>query len=148
LVIANMSRDKYVVAVGEARQAEGGKPSASPIYRAAASKDAFPKLECSTLFELFDNSVKKFGSNQCLGAREKLADGKVGDYVFQTYSEVAEEVSKLASGLRAIGVAPKNRVGVLGANCPEWMIAMQVRLLGLLTAGNAAALGLGAQSRS
>lgn len=40
--------------------------------------------------------------------------------------QVAEQVNLLASGLRAIGASPKQRVGVLGPNCAEWMMAMQV----------------------
>uniref|UniRef100_A0A7S0R5D9 Long-chain-fatty-acid--CoA ligase n=1 Tax=Chlamydomonas leiostraca TaxID=1034604 RepID=A0A7S0R5D9_9CHLO len=84
-----------------------------------------PRLEVSTLYELFTRSVEKFPGNECLGVREKLADGKVGEYKFQTYKEVGEQVTQLASGLRAIGVNPKHRVGILGPNCPEWMVAMQ-----------------------
>ncbi len=38
-------------------------------------------------------------------------------------------MAAVASALRALGVQPQQRVGVFGANCPEWMIAMQVGLL-------------------
>lgn len=37
-------------------------------------------------------------------------------------------MAAVASALRALGVQPQQRVGVFGANCPEWMVAMQVRL--------------------
>ena len=36
-------------------------------------------------------------------------------------------MTDIASGLKAIGVPVKGRVGVFGANSPEWMITMQVR---------------------
>ena len=36
-------------------------------------------------------------------------------------------MADVASGLKAIGVPVKGRVGVFGANSPEWMITMQVR---------------------
>jgi long-chain acyl-CoA synthetase len=119
-----MSKDKHIVAVSEARPAAGSVPSASPIYRHAGSKDELPKLpEVSSLYELFVRSVEKYSGNECLGQR---VSG--GPFVWQTYKEVAEEVAQLASGLRAIGVTPKQRVGVFGPNCPSWMKAMQVSM--------------------
>jgi hypothetical protein len=30
--------------------------------------------------------------------------------------------------MRHIGVEPKGRCGIYGANCPEWFIAMEVRI--------------------
>jgi hypothetical protein len=36
------------------------------------------------------------------------------------------KVADVASGLKAVGVPAKGRVGVFGANSPEWMITMQV----------------------
>jgi len=36
-------------------------------------------------------------------------------------------VWQVGSALLELGVEPKDRVGVFGANCPEWMLAMQVR---------------------
>ncbi len=124
----------HIVAVGDARPASADKPSAGPIYRNVLAKDGPLKLEASTLYELFTRSVEKYPDNLCLGKRDKAA-GKwpeegaqvVGEYVWKTYKQVGEEVALLASGLRAIGTNPSQRVGVLGANSPEWMMAMQVR---------------------
>jgi len=81
-------------------------------------------LEVNTLFELFTRSVEKFPNNPCLGSRT-MTDKGAGPFVFKTYKEVGEEVVNLASGLRAIGVEPKQRVGVFGPNCAQWMVAMQ-----------------------
>lgn len=114
-----------LIKVGESRPATEGSVSASPIYRSIAAKDGFPELDATTLYDLFTKSVAKFPKNKCLGHRPKDASGKVGPYVFQTYEEVGIEVANLASGLAAIGGEPKAKIGVLGANCPEWMIAMQ-----------------------
>lgn len=47
-------------------------------------------------------------------------------YTFLTYREVEDLVMAVASGYARLGVQPKERIGVLAANCPEWMIALQV----------------------
>lgn len=39
-----------------------------------------------TLYEVFENSVKKHGDQNCLGWRE-ITDGKPGPYKWWTYSE-------------------------------------------------------------
>ena len=33
----------------------------------------------------------------------------------------------MGSAYASLGLQPKDRVGVIGANAPEWMMAMQVR---------------------
>lgn len=121
-----MSTYKFITAVSDARQAQGDTPSASPVFRNSAFKDADPKLEVSTLYELFDRSANKYAEHPCLGYRPKGPDGKVGDFVFQSYKETAEQVTAVASGLRSLGVEPKQRVGVYGPNSIPWMVTMQV----------------------
>jgi len=44
----------------------------------------------------------------------------------QQYAEVSEKVTAVASGLAAQGLKRGDRVGVYGANCVEWMLALQV----------------------
>lgn len=119
---------KYLIEAEPARPATADAVSSSPVYRSCYAKDGFPKLEgVTTLYELFTRSVEKYAKNACLGARSAPgADGKAGPYVYQTYEEVGAQVVKLASGLAAIGAPPKSKIGVLGSNCPEWMMAMQV----------------------
>jgi long-chain acyl-CoA synthetase len=81
--------EKYLAEVEGPRQAAGGVPSASPVYRAAGSKDSFPRLgEISTLYELFTQSVSKYGDLDCLGSRSIGPDGKAGPFVFRTYKQV------------------------------------------------------------
>ncbi|KAF3560410.1 hypothetical protein F2Q69_00010276 [Brassica cretica] len=50
---------------------------------------------------------------------------KVGPYIWKTYKEVYEEVLQIGSALRAAGAEPGCRVGIYGANCPQWIIAME-----------------------
>ncbi|GLI61184.1 hypothetical protein VaNZ11_003476 [Volvox africanus] len=116
---------KYLHEREPARQATADKPSASPVYGSLYAKDGFPTVDFSSLFELFERSCNKYPNNLCLGKREKNEKGEAGPYVFKTYSEVHKEVVQVASGLRALGVEPGQRIGVFGANCPDLMIAMQ-----------------------
>ena len=116
---------KFVVEVEPAKQAVDGKPSAGPVYRSVVAKDGYPTIKPTTLYEMFDSSVKAYGDRECLGKRE-VKDGEPGPFVFKTYKEVGAEVDKIASGLMALGVKPQQRVTVLGPNCTEWMVAMQV----------------------
>ena len=118
-----------------ARPAEGDVPSASPVYRhKVTAGKGFPAhvVDFSTLYELFEKSSAKFPNRPCLGKREKAADGTVGPFVFKTYAQVKEDVVNVASALRSLGVEPQQRVGVFGANSPEWMTAMQVTCLACL----------------
>lgn len=51
--------------------------------------------------------------------------GKKREKVFTILAQVSEKVATFASGLKAVGLQAKGRVGVFGGNCPEWMIVMQ-----------------------
>ncbi|QDZ23683.1 acetyl-CoA synthetase-like protein [Chloropicon primus] len=80
---------------------------------------------CINLLEIFERSVELYPDNPCLGKRLKGEDGTVSEYKWMTYREVGEKVKLLGSGLAAEGIASQDKIGVFGANCPEWMIAMQ-----------------------
>lgn len=43
-----------------------------------------------------------------------------------TYAETGAKVDAIAGAFARVGLQPKGRVGIFGANSPEWMIAMQV----------------------
>ena len=91
------------------------------LFRAVIAKDGPPTLDgISSLYEMFSNSVAKYGDNNCLGHR-----GADGAYVWLTYNETAERAANIASAMAAVGLSPHDRAGVYGANSPEWMIAMQ-----------------------
>lgn len=93
------------------------------------AKEGFPHpIEATTLYELFQNSVAKYGQENLLGWRPiDKATGKPGAYQWLTYDETNAKVQAIASGLAGLGLAANDRVGVYGVNCCEWMIAMQVR---------------------
>ena len=92
--------------------------------RAAIAKDGPPALPHASLYEMFMDSVGKYPGNPCLGRREGAG------YAWLTYCEAAEQAGALGSALVAVGLQPHGRVGVYGANSPEWMLAMQVGVRG------------------
>ncbi|KAK7269590.1 hypothetical protein RIF29_22323 [Crotalaria pallida] len=80
--------------------------------------------EFSTAWDIFSVSVKNHPHNRMLGWR-KIVDGKIGPYIWKTYNEVYDEVLHIGSALRASGAEPGSRIGVYGANCPQWIVAME-----------------------
>lgn len=73
---------------------------------------------------MFKESCEKFKHRPCLGFRP-IVNGEAKPYEWMTYAEVEEKVIHTASGFASLGLKPREKVGVLGANSPEWMIAMQ-----------------------
>ena len=84
---------------------------------------------------LFKFSSKKYGDKKCLGTRQVLGEkeetqpsGKVftklqlGDYTWQTYSQVAAKADCLGKGLREVGVKPRDRVVIYANTSAEWMV--------------------------
>lgn len=100
------------------------KPSLIPSPR--------PHLPCNR------RSVNLYGPRPCLGHRP-IVDGVAQPFQFVTYSEVAETVKQVGSAFANLGLKPKDKIGVIGPNTPEWMTAMQVRARG-------SAIWLGAMS--
>ncbi|GLT64906.1 hypothetical protein SLA2020_373690 [Shorea laevis] len=117
---------EFAVQVEEAREGQDGKPSIGPVYRNLLSKNEFPPLDpnMSTTWDLFSFSAKKHPENRMLGWRN-FVDGKVGPYVWKTYKEAYDEVLLIGSALRASGAEPGCRIGIYGANCPQWTLAME-----------------------
>ncbi|CAI0406053.1 unnamed protein product [Linum tenue] len=117
----------FAAAVEEGKAGENGKPSVGPVYRNLLSKNEFPSPDpdISTAWDLFSVSVKKYPDSKMLGWRE-FVNGKYGGYQWKTYKQANEEVLRIGSALRASGAEPGCRVGVYGANCPEWTVAMEV----------------------
>ena len=70
-------------------------------------------------------SVEEYGNRKCLGKRS----GE-GPFEWLTYAEVGKKVNDMGSALAGSGLNPKQAVGVIGSNSPEWMIAMQVTSMG------------------
>jgi long-chain acyl-CoA synthetase len=122
-----MSRYEWLRESGPAKPADGDKPSRSACYRHKKHASAPVSSTATTLFEVFENSVKTCHDRPCLGHRPVNKDGEAGDFTFLTYKETSDKVKGFAASLKAAGVNKKDRVAVFGANCSEWMIAMQVR---------------------
>lgn len=119
---------QYLHPSGSVRPAEGDKPAASKIYRNVASIEGDQKpFKGTTLHETFQDSVSSYSNQPCFGFRPIDKDtGKAGDYKWITYAEANEKVKAVASGLAGYGVTAGQKVGVYGANCLEWQLAMQV----------------------
>lgn len=116
--------------VGPKRAPSGDKPSAGPIYRAAAFRDTYPTLDgVTTLYELFSKSVGQYGDADCLGWRALDEIGNAGPYTWWSYSETNTKVAAAGAALKQLGVSTHHKVAVFGANSPEWMVAMQVSIL-------------------
>jgi len=93
-----------------------------------------PRDDVSTVYELLQYSVKKFGDKNCMGHRNvvkehveektitKIVDGEetripkkwtfweLSPYVYRSFKEVGEESAALGSGLRNLGLNPRDRV--------------------------------------
>merc|ERR1719318_1593531 len=88
--------------------------------------------EISTMDRLFKYSCKKYGGRTRLvlgELEEKQPSGKVftklqlGNYTWQTYSEVAAQAEHMGRGLREVGVRPREKVVLYANTCAEWMVA-------------------------
>jgi long-chain acyl-CoA synthetase len=95
---------------------------------------AIPRDDVSTVYELVQYSVKKFGDKNCMGHRNvvkehteekmitKVVDGEerqipkkwtyweLSPYIYRSYKQVAEESAALGSGLRNLGLNPGDRI--------------------------------------
>eukprot|EP00462_Mataza_sp_D1_P025650 CAMPEP_0175138146 /NCGR_PEP_ID=MMETSP0087-20121206/10188_1 /TAXON_ID=136419 /ORGANISM="Unknown Unknown, Strain D1" /LENGTH=963 /DNA_ID=CAMNT_0016421019 /DNA_START=360 /DNA_END=3251 /DNA_ORIENTATION=+ len=73
----------------------------------------------TTLYQSFTDAATKYPKTRCLGTR----DGK--KYVWQTYAEVQKKACDLGAGLSGLGCASGDFVGIMGKNCPDWVIAAE-----------------------
>jgi long-chain acyl-CoA synthetase len=53
-------------------------------------------------------------------------DGVAQPYKFITYAEAQEQTAWIASAFKSLGLKRGDKICILGSNCPEWMLAMQV----------------------
>ncbi|KFK37492.1 hypothetical protein AALP_AA4G264400 [Arabis alpina] len=116
----------FAAKVEEGVKGVNGKLSVGPVYRNLLPEKGFPPIDSdiTTTWDIFSKSVDKFPENKMLGWRQ-IVDEEVGPYIWKTYKEVYEEVLQVGSALRAAGAEPGCRVGIYGANCPQWIIAME-----------------------
>jgi long-chain acyl-CoA synthetase len=64
----------------------------------------------------FDEAARK-------GDRPFLWVKRAGTYRSSSWREIADAISALSRGLRALGIKPGERIGLVSENRPEWMIA-------------------------
>ncbi|KAJ3411439.1 hypothetical protein HDV05_002174 [Chytridiales sp. JEL 0842] len=123
----------YGVEVPGTRPADG---SETGIYRSAVRptelvKD-FPTIK--TCHDAFENGLKISPNGNCLGHRPSVRDPvtgelKSGDYVWQSYKQVAERRINFGCGLMKVyndvvkETEPKWKLGIYAVNRPEWIIA-------------------------
>ncbi|HTV90899.1 MAG TPA: long-chain fatty acid--CoA ligase [Stellaceae bacterium] len=68
------------------------------------------------------------------GARPFLWTKRDGHYHPTAWAAAADQVSRLARGLRALGIAPGDRVALVSENRPEWVVAdLAIMSLGAMT---------------
>eukprot|EP00879_Flechtneria_rotunda_P004637 GHRR01004896.1.p1 GENE.GHRR01004896.1~~GHRR01004896.1.p1 ORF type:complete len:595 (+),score=137.38 GHRR01004896.1:491-2275(+) len=97
----------------------------SPIWTNALSEHGPPSLAgISTLYESFRSSCAEWPNERCLGHRP-IVDNVAQPYQYMSYGQVEDKTSCLASACHALGLKKGDKIGVLGSNCPEWMITMQ-----------------------
>ncbi|KAH6830082.1 long-chain acyl-CoA synthetase 2 [Perilla frutescens var. hirtella] len=117
----------YIVKVEEGQpSAADGKPSAGPVYRCVYTKDGLMEIppQMNSPWDFFSESVKKYSNNQMLGRRQ-VKDGKAGAYSWLTYQQAYDATLMIGSAIRRRGVNPGDKCGIYGANCPEWIMAME-----------------------
>ncbi|XP_010069762.2 long chain acyl-CoA synthetase 1 isoform X1 [Eucalyptus grandis] len=116
----------FAAKVEDGREGRDGKPSVGPVYRNLLAKNGFPPTDpnINTTWDIFRVSAEKHPKNKMLGWR-KIISGKPGPYAWKSYKEVYDEVLHIGSALRASGAEPGSRVGIYGANCPQWVMAME-----------------------
>ncbi|KAF9616371.1 hypothetical protein IFM89_029625 [Coptis chinensis] len=121
-----MADMKYVIEMEKGKESVDGKPSMGPVYRSVFAKDGFPQpVEgLNSCWDIFRISYEKYPDNRMLGRRE-IVDGKPGKYVWHTYKEVYDLVTKVGKSIRTFGIEKGGRCGIYGANSPEWIMSME-----------------------
>eukprot|EP00171_Calliarthron_tuberculosum_P013422 IDg13422t1 len=96
---------------------DGGAPRVCADIPAAATpwpSDATVR----SVHDIFRLGLALGAERRCLGHRPFTTTYKKADYIWATYGEVATSVTAIARGMRVKAGA---RVGIFGANCPNWI---------------------------
>jgi long-chain acyl-CoA synthetase len=108
---------------------DSAKPGNTGIFRNPEGNfDAQITSGGVTLHESFANSAATHGSSNASGQRRVLEDGKLGEYVWSTYSQLRETSRKVGFGLEKLGlhhreVEGRSFVGIYSKNRHEWLVA-------------------------
>jgi long-chain acyl-CoA synthetase len=79
----------------------------------------------TTMFESTQAAVKKYQNHRMMGYRPIATDGTVGQYKWITYSQANERMKNFSNGLLALGIQPKQHIGIYSKNRPEWQICSE-----------------------
>lgn len=83
---------------------------------------------CPNLVQMLFDRAATFGSKPALWGKHK------DQWLPLTYAELGREVSRLARGLRGLGIGPGDRVALAAENRPEWVVAdYAIMALGAVT---------------
>jgi long-chain acyl-CoA synthetase len=83
---------------------------------------------CPNLVHMLFDRAATFGSKPALWGKHK------DSWVPLTYAELGRQVSRLACGLRTLGIQPGDRVALVAENRPEWVVAdYAIMALGAIT---------------
>ncbi|CAB4381446.1 uncharacterized protein OCT59_028041 [Rhizophagus irregularis] len=118
---SSSQKHQYSVEVAGAPDIPGeGKPRRNAL---SPDKLIFHPDGVTTLYENFMFGVKKAGDGNFLGHRE-IKDGVAGPYIWESYNTVQARVANIGSGLRKLGLNPKEPLGFFSINTPEYVIAL------------------------
>ena len=111
---AEASNFQYTIEVpGSAKPGQTGiflHPQAKPYLTTGLKSGA------STVYEIFENSVKLYPDQPFLGTRNE------NTYVWKTYKQVFDLCNQLGLFLESIGVTATSHVGIFSKNREEWII--------------------------
>ena len=77
-------------------------------------------MDFKSLFFLGRRGLSISRNGNCLGHRSPS-----GEYIWESYGDVAKRRSDFASGLVARGAKKGTMVAIFASNCPEWVITTQ-----------------------
>eukprot|EP00047_Mylnosiga_fluctuans_P017984 m.66010 g.66010 ORF g.66010 m.66010 type:complete len:695 (-) comp7368_c1_seq2:51-2135(-) len=120
---AELISDPLTIEVGEAGPT-WGRPRRN--YKTHERLESLPFPEDPSItngFKIFERATKLYGDVNFLGEREVLEDNTRGEFLWETYGEVAPQVGALAAAMHKM-LAPGGRVGVFSINRPEWTKTM------------------------
>ena len=75
------------ISVGKGRPEQGDNNAIGPIYRSQVARTSWPTIpNVTTLYELFERSVRKNPERRCIGWRP-MRNGSAQPYTFHSYKE-------------------------------------------------------------
>jgi len=86
----------------------------------------------NTILKSFLHHARNTPNAHFLGTRATQEEGKFGDYVWQSYSDVAKNVGNLARGMMKLGLCPVHKAedlewrfcGIWARNRAEWLTTL------------------------